>query len=155
MTKRICYIHVGPHKTGTSAIQWFLQENRAELLEHGYFVPESETKRGAHHALAEKLAGMEVGEHREPLVGADHGPKFLPQILPKSLRLTTSRCAGQIGSPPGGSGGLFARSSKSCMRSFWIGRLPSTRLGMMWHVVADWFQKNRSRVTSSGAFEKT
>src|SRR5437764_3231686 len=68
MTKRICYIHVGPHKTGTSAIQWFLQENRAELLEHGYFVPESETKRGAHHALAEKLAGMEVGEHREPLV---------------------------------------------------------------------------------------
>src|SRR5439155_22999636 len=66
--KRICYIHVGPHKTGTSAIQWFLQENRAELLEHGYFVPESETKRGAHHALAEKLAGMEVGEHREPLV---------------------------------------------------------------------------------------
>src|SRR6266853_3347589 len=68
MTKRICYIHVGPHKTGTSAIQWFLQENRAELLQHGYVVPESETKRGAHHALAEKLAGMEVGEHREPLV---------------------------------------------------------------------------------------
>ena len=68
MTKRICYIHVGPHKTGTSAIQWFLQENRAELLKHGYFVPESETKRGAHHALAEKLAGMEIGEHREPLV---------------------------------------------------------------------------------------
>src|SRR5439155_18076565 len=42
--------------------------NRTELLKHGYFVPESETKRGAHHALAEKLAGMEVGEHREPLV---------------------------------------------------------------------------------------
>ncbi len=87
MTKRICYIHVGPHKTGTSAIQWFLQENRAELLEHGYFVPESETKRGAHHALAEKLAGMEVGEHREPLVGggswaeifaADTAEEFTP-----------------------------------------------------------------------------
>jgi hypothetical protein len=45
-----------------------LQENRAELLKHGYFVPESETKRGAHHALAEGLAGLEVGEHREPLV---------------------------------------------------------------------------------------
>ena len=68
MQKRVCYIHVGPHKTGTTSIQWFLQENRAELLKHGYFVPESETKRGAHHALAEKLAGMEVGEHREPLV---------------------------------------------------------------------------------------
>ena len=68
MRKRICYIHVGPHKSGTTSIQWFLQENRAELLKHGYFVPESETKRGAHHALAEGLAGLDVGEHREPLV---------------------------------------------------------------------------------------
>jgi hypothetical protein len=68
MRKRICYIHVGPHKSGTTSIQWFLQENRAELLKHGYFVPESETKRGAHHALAEGLAGLNVGEHRQPLV---------------------------------------------------------------------------------------
>jgi hypothetical protein len=68
MTKRTCYIHVGPHKTGTTSIQWFLQENRAELLKDGYFVPESETKPGAHHALAEALAGLDVGEHREPLV---------------------------------------------------------------------------------------
>jgi hypothetical protein len=68
MTKRLCYIHVGPHKSGTTSIQWFLQENRAELLKLGYFVPESETKRGAHHALAEGLAGLDVGEHREPLV---------------------------------------------------------------------------------------
>jgi hypothetical protein len=68
MRKRICYIHVGPHKTGTTSIQWFLQENRTELLKHGYFVPESETKRGAHHALAEWLTGLDVGEHREALV---------------------------------------------------------------------------------------
>ena len=68
MRKRICYIHVGPHKSGTTSIQWFLQENGAELLKQGYFVPESETKRGAHHALAEALAGLDVGEHREPLV---------------------------------------------------------------------------------------
>ena len=31
-------------------------------------MPESETKRGAHHALVEKLCGLELGEHREPLV---------------------------------------------------------------------------------------
>src|SRR4051795_5892345 len=68
MSKRVCYIHVGPHKSGTTSIQWFLQENRAELLKHGYFVPESETKRGAHHALAEALAGLDVGEHRQSLV---------------------------------------------------------------------------------------
>jgi hypothetical protein len=58
MAKRVCYIHVGPHKTGTSSIQWFLQENRAELLKYGYFVPESETRRGAHHALVGKLCGQ-------------------------------------------------------------------------------------------------
>jgi hypothetical protein len=68
MQKRVCYIHVGPHKSGTTSIQWFLQENRAELLKHGYFVPESETKHGAHHALVEKLCGLDVGEHRERLV---------------------------------------------------------------------------------------
>src|SRR6266508_5425390 len=68
MRKRVCYIHAGPHKSGTTAIQWFLQENRPELLKHGFFIPESETKRGAHHALVESLAGLDIGEHREPLV---------------------------------------------------------------------------------------
>jgi len=68
MTKRVCYIHVGPHKSGTTSIQWFLQENRTELSKHGYFVPESQTRRGAHHALVEGLAGLDVGQHREPLV---------------------------------------------------------------------------------------
>jgi hypothetical protein len=65
MAKRVCYIHVGPHKTGTTSIQWFLQENRAELLKHGYFVPEGETKHGAHHAIVQKLCGQELGDHRE------------------------------------------------------------------------------------------
>jgi hypothetical protein len=64
--KRVCYIHVGPHKTGTTSIQWFLQENRAELLKQGVFVPESETKHGAHHAIVQKLCGQELGAHREP-----------------------------------------------------------------------------------------
>jgi hypothetical protein len=67
MAKRVCYIHVGPHKTGTTSIQWFLQENRAELLKHGVFVPESETKHGAHHAIVEKLCGQELGADRECL----------------------------------------------------------------------------------------
>jgi hypothetical protein len=45
-----------------------LQENSAELLALGYFVPESDTKRGAHHTLVEGMAGLDIGEHREPLV---------------------------------------------------------------------------------------
>jgi len=51
MAKRVCYIHIGPHKTGTTSIQWFLKENRAELLKHGYLVPESGSIHGGHHQL--------------------------------------------------------------------------------------------------------
>ena len=65
MAKRVCYIHIGPHKTGTSAIQWFLKENRAELLKHGYFVPESGTARGAHHPLARDFCGEPVPERKK------------------------------------------------------------------------------------------
>jgi hypothetical protein len=65
MAKRVCYIHIGPHKTGTSSIQWFLKENRAELLKHGYFVPESGANHGAHHAIARKLCGQELRDHQQ------------------------------------------------------------------------------------------
>ena len=65
MAKRVCYIHIGPHKTGTSSIQWFLKQNRAELLKHGYFVPESGTNHGAHHAIARKLCGQELRDHQQ------------------------------------------------------------------------------------------
>ena len=65
MAKRVCYIHIGPHKTGTSSIQWFLKENRAELLKHGYFVPESGANHGAHHAIVRKLCGQELRDHQQ------------------------------------------------------------------------------------------
>ena len=63
MRKRVCYIHVGPHKSGTTSIQWFLQENSAELLKHGYFVPESGNVHGGHHPIVRQLCGQEVPHH--------------------------------------------------------------------------------------------
>jgi hypothetical protein len=63
--KRVCYIHVGPHKTGTTSIQWFLQENRGALLKHGYFVPESGNIHGGHHPLVRQLCGQEVPERQQ------------------------------------------------------------------------------------------
>ena len=65
MAKRVCYIHIGPHKTGTSSIQWFLKENRAELLKYGYFVPESRAIHGAHHAIVRKLCGQELRDPQQ------------------------------------------------------------------------------------------
>jgi hypothetical protein len=64
VAKRVCYIHIGPHKTGSSAIQWFLKEHRAELLKQGYFVPESGTLHGGHHPLVRNLCGQEVPDHQ-------------------------------------------------------------------------------------------
>jgi hypothetical protein len=65
VARRVCYIHIGPHKTGTSAIQWFLKENRTALLKFGYFVPESRANHGGHHALARKLCGQELRAHQQ------------------------------------------------------------------------------------------
>jgi hypothetical protein len=70
MVRRVCYIHAGPHKSGTTAIQWFLRENRPELLKHGYFVPESGTVHGGHHSLARKLCGQAVPDHQQSVDAA-------------------------------------------------------------------------------------
>jgi hypothetical protein len=64
MPKRVCYIHIGPHKTGTTSIQSFLKENRAKLLKHGYFVPETRNIHGGHHALVRQLCGLAVPQHQ-------------------------------------------------------------------------------------------
>ena len=65
MAKRVCYIHIGPHKTGTTSIQWFLKENRAELMKHGYLVPESGSIHGGHHQLVRQLCGQAVPQHQQ------------------------------------------------------------------------------------------
>ena len=64
MARRVCYIHIGPHKTGTKSIQWFLKENRAELLKQGCFVPESGTIHGGHDAIVRQLCGQDVPDHQ-------------------------------------------------------------------------------------------
>jgi hypothetical protein len=65
MARRVCYIHVGPHKTGTTSIQSFLKRHRAELLKLGYFVPESGNIHGGHHPLVMQLCGQEVPKRQE------------------------------------------------------------------------------------------
>ena len=62
------YIHIGPHKTGTKSIQWFLKENRTELLKRGYFVPESGNIHGGHHAIVRDFWGQELPEHQRSAV---------------------------------------------------------------------------------------
>ncbi|KUO53790.1 MAG: hypothetical protein APF80_07730 [Alphaproteobacteria bacterium BRH_c36] len=53
------YLHIGSHKTGTSALQCFIGKHRDWLGEHGLYVPKSgQVKNGAHHQLARALSGL-------------------------------------------------------------------------------------------------
>ncbi len=53
------YIHIGPHKTGTTTIQNSLIINRDSLLRNGYFVPRAGSlmDQTGHHNLAWELLG--------------------------------------------------------------------------------------------------
>lgn len=48
-------LHVGPHKTGTTAIQSALHENRELLLRGGVFVPVNEVELGQHIPVVRKF----------------------------------------------------------------------------------------------------
>lgn len=57
------YLHAGQFKTGTSAIQASLLARRAHFAAHGLLVPQAgqSPETGAHHALAQALAGLPLG----------------------------------------------------------------------------------------------
>lgn len=55
MQKRKILLHIGRHKTGTTAIQTCLFENRQYLSENGFYFLESYRIESAHHELSEYL----------------------------------------------------------------------------------------------------
>lgn len=59
--ERICFLHAGGHKTGTTALQFYLHRNRGALLRAGYLVPKGGMSgTGAHHKLVRAIAGLAV-----------------------------------------------------------------------------------------------
>ncbi|MDB6455123.1 hypothetical protein [Falsirhodobacter sp. 20TX0035] len=66
--RRTILLHVGPHKTGTTALQRFWQENRDHLARNGVLYPGQDD---AHHALAHDLLGWKVRKFdRDKLLAA-------------------------------------------------------------------------------------
>ena len=55
MSKRTMYIHIGPHKTGTSSIQSFLSLNKSLLEKQNYLYPKSGLIFDGHHHLAKDV----------------------------------------------------------------------------------------------------
>jgi hypothetical protein len=58
--ERSCFVHVGTHKTGTTAIQRFLADNQERLAGAGLYYPRTGWPSSAlpgHHVVASELAG--------------------------------------------------------------------------------------------------
>ncbi|HEY5341629.1 MAG TPA: hypothetical protein VIK27_11425 [Candidatus Aquilonibacter sp.] len=58
MPERYCVLHIGTHKTGSTALQMFLKHNRAVLQAYGVMIPAQGYEPGVqigHHRLASEL----------------------------------------------------------------------------------------------------
>lgn len=70
------YLHIGRHKTGTTAIQRFLGINRCRLAEHSFLYPSAEWPEQGHHGVWMALQ-QRAGPTRAPLA--------LPWLRPVNL----------------------------------------------------------------------
>jgi hypothetical protein len=52
MSRKILFLHIGTHKTGSTAIQNFFFRNRAKLYEYGLLYPEQGLEGTGHHKVA-------------------------------------------------------------------------------------------------------
>ena len=78
----VAYLHIGSHKTGTTAVQVFLRDHPDWLAQHGIVVPSSQLPNDStHHALARAIAGL-------PSVP---GHANLPSLLAEELRTLDGR----------------------------------------------------------------
>lgn len=84
------YVHVGTHKTGTSALQLFLSRNRRYLADHGLCYPTLGcTPEGAHHYIANALKGPPYPLIK-PELSADEYLEGLRQALLRQPRVLIS-----------------------------------------------------------------
>lgn len=73
--------HVGPHKTGTTAIQFFLDRHRSELASKGVHVPKPLTGFPGHHEISWSLLGWNLRT-----VGASRARFSVLGILAREIR---------------------------------------------------------------------
>lgn len=82
-------LHIGPHKTGTTAIQGLLASAREEMREHGVTYP---GRRGAHHNEARAIRGRPAGwvHDSEPLPTEKVWRRFVRQAHRAQGRVVAS-----------------------------------------------------------------
>lgn len=86
------YLHIGLHKTGTSAIQSFLCQNRTSLSEKGFYYPDT-GKFEAHHSIAAFLR-KEASDGNNKLILKD---KFLSLTGDNDVSIISSEIFSECG----------------------------------------------------------
>ncbi len=87
--ERICYVHVGTHKTGTTSIQAFLRNNRELFAAHGLLIPRSgrsENDAGHHNLTQELMAAPDFVPERGGLA------ELSAELASTSQRLACISC---------------------------------------------------------------
>lgn len=89
---RVCYLHIGPHKTATTTIQACLFNNAPLLAQRGLYVPDMVWKdsRSHHHELARELSTGDTRLCRDRLA-AELRAKGLPERIVISSEVLSQR----------------------------------------------------------------
>lgn len=82
------FIHIGTNKTGTSAIQHFLNSNREELTKRGLFYPSAGCTGDAHYDIS-RLLGFDHG--KQPAPDAER-KAFLKRFKAEAERSQCEKC---------------------------------------------------------------
>lgn len=80
MNKVKIILHIGRHKTGTTAVQDYLNSNRDYLLKNGYCYLEAFIRKNAHHYLSESLSSQEF-----KALGQSEKKKWISQLRDQLL----------------------------------------------------------------------
>ncbi|MFW6247758.1 MAG: hypothetical protein ACOC3H_01405 [bacterium] len=120
----ILYLHVGSHKTGTTAIQSFACQHRIDLLKQGLLYPDYppvvERTNDAHHWFAHALAG----DANLPL-----SPDRVPDLVDHWLRLATREEADVLVSAEALYRHVLGKGSYRDRRNAYLERLAETLHG--------------------------
>ena len=122
MFKKI-YLHIGPHKTGSSYLQKFLLENSKILIDNGIFYPDLSDERGdGHHNLAKPifikkelksyLNSLEVKKNNSLLLSAENFSRLSNKDI-KELYNILAEFTDNIQVL------IFIRNPSSVLRSLW------------------------------------
>lgn len=149
--RKTIYIHIGPHKTGTTTIQNGLKNNEAILRARGVLVPKAGKKIAAHHNLAWELLGNKAFDRSdgtwEDLLNEIEGSEDINKVILTSEAFSAFGMdeieaikkhlnAYQIKII------IYLRRQDQALQSLWVQQVRSISVKPIIPSFVDWLEKN-------------